>query len=101
VPPTHEKKGVGSKTWPISPAGTFYKGASFKDYFELRDQIAAHPEKFGRGFTEALVEYGLGRPFGFLDEPLATDIMAQARAQDHQMSAFLRALVLSETFQTK
>jgi len=98
---TYEKKGVGSKTWPISPAGAFYKGASFKDYFELRDQIAAHPDKFGRGFTEALVEYGLGRPFGFLDEPLAADIMAQARSQDHQMSAFLRALVLSETFQTK
>ena len=98
---TYEKKGVGSKTWPISPAGTFYKGASFKDYFELRDQIAAHPEKFGRGFTEALIEYGLGRPFGFLDEPRAIDIMTQARSQDYQMSAFLRALVLSETFQTK
>ena len=98
---TYEKKGVGSKTWPISPAGAFYKGQSFKDYFELRDQIAAHPEKFGRGFTEALVEYGLGRPFGFLDEPLATDIITQAKEKDYQMAAFLRALVLSETFQTK
>ena len=98
---TYEKKGVGSKTWPISPAGAFYKGASFKDYFELRDQIAAHPDKFGRGFTEALIEYGLGRPFGFLDVPLATDIITQARPKDYQMSSFLRALVLSETFQTK
>jgi hypothetical protein len=43
----------------------------------------------------------MGRPFGFLDEPLATDIMTQARSQDNQMAAFLRALVLSETFQTK
>ncbi|MCX6889060.1 MAG: DUF1592 domain-containing protein [Verrucomicrobia bacterium] len=98
---TYEKKGVGSKTWPISPAGTFYKGASFKDYFELRDQIAAHPENFGRGFSEALVEYGMGRPFGFLDEPLAVEMITQARSQDYQMAAFIRALVLSETFQTK
>jgi hypothetical protein len=98
---TYEKKGVGSKTWPISPAGTFHKGASFKDYFELRNQIADHPEKFARGFTEALVEYGLGRPFGFLDEPLATDIITQAKEKDYQMAAFIRALVLSETFQTK
>jgi hypothetical protein len=97
----YEKKGVGSKTWPISPAGAFYKGTSFKDYFELRDQIAAHPEKFGRGFTEALVEYGMGRPFGFLDEPLATTILTEAQAKDYQMAAFIRALVLSETFQTK
>jgi len=98
---TYEKKGVGSKTWPISPAGAFYKGSSFKDYFELRDQIAAHPQKFGRGFTEALVEYGMGRPFGFLDEPLATTILTEAQAKDYQMAAFIRALVLSETFQTK
>ena len=98
---TYEKRGVGRKTWPISPAGAFHKGSSFKDYFELRDQIAAHPEKFGRGFTEALVEYGLGRPFGFLDEPLATAILTEAQAKDYQMAAFLRALVRSETFQTK
>ena len=55
----------------------------------------------GRGFTEALVEYGMGRPFGFLDEPLATAILTEAQAKDYQMAAFIRALVLSETFQTK
>ena len=98
---TYEKKGVGSKTWPISPSGAFYKGASFKDYFELRDLIAAQPEKFARGFTEALIEYGMGRPFGFLDDPLAADILKQAQSQDYQMATFLRTLVLSETFQTK
>ena len=98
---TYEKKGVGSKTWPIDPAGTFYKGAHFKDYFELRDQLAARPEKFARGFSEALVEYGMGRPFAFLDEPLADEMIAQARAHDYQMAAFIRALVLSKTFQTK
>jgi hypothetical protein len=43
----------------------------------------------------------MGRPFGFLDEPLAAEMVAQARAQDYQMAAFIRALVLSETFQTK
>jgi len=97
----YEKKGVVQKIWPIAPAGAFYKGASFKDYFELRDQISAQPEKFARGFTEALVEYGLGRPFGFLDEPLAADMITQARSKDYQMSAFIRALILSDTFQTK
>jgi hypothetical protein len=98
---TYEKKGVGSKTWPIDPAGAFYKGAHFKDYFELRDQLASKPEKFARGFSEALVEYGMGRPFGFLDEPLAVEMITEARSQDYQMAAFIRALVLSKTFQTK
>jgi hypothetical protein len=98
---TYEKKGFGSKTWPIDPAGAFYKGESFRDYFELRDRLADRPEKFARGFSEALIEYGMGRPFGFLDEPLAADMIAQARAQDYRMATFIRALVLSETFQTK
>ena len=98
---TYEKKGLGSKTWPIDPAGAFHKGASFKDYFELRDRLADRPEKFARGFSEALIEYGMGRPFGFLDEPLAADMIAEARAQDYRMATFIRALVLSETFQTK
>jgi hypothetical protein len=43
----------------------------------------------------------MGRPFGFLDEPLATTILTEAQAKDYQMAAFIRALVLSETFQTK
>ena len=98
---TFKKEGVGTKTWPISPSGAFYKGASFKDYFELRDLIAAQPEKFARGFTEALIEYGLGRPVGFLDAPLAANIISEAQSKDYQVAAFLRALVLSETFQTK
>jgi len=98
---TYEKQGVGRKTWPINPAGAFYKGSSFKDYFELRDLIAARPENFARGFTEALIEYGMGRPFGFFDDPLAADILKQAQTQDYQMTAFIRTLVLSETFQTK
>lgn len=97
----YEKKGVGNKKWPIEPAGTFHNGPAFKDYFELRDLIAARPERIARGLTEALIEYGLGRPFGFSDEDLAVRILEQSQKQDFDVRTFLHALVGSPDFQMK
>jgi mono/diheme cytochrome c family protein len=85
----------------IDPSGALFKGPAFRDFFELRDLIAARPERFARGFTEALIEYGLGRPFGFSDETLATEIVSQAKAKDFQLSEFIHALVASNAFHSK
>jgi len=97
----YEKKGVGNKKWPIEPAGAFHNGPAFKDYFELRDLIAEKPEQIARGFTEALIEYGLGRPFGFSDEDLAVRILEQSQKQNFDVRTFLHALVGSPDFQMK
>lgn len=97
----YEKKGVGNKKWPIEPAGAFHNGPAFKNYFELRDLIAAKPERIARGFTEALIEYGLGRPFGFSDEDLAVRILEQSQKQNFEIRTFLHALVASPDFEIK
>lgn len=89
------------KEWPIDPAGGFHNGPAFKDYFELRDLVAARGDDFARGFTEALIEYGLGRPYGFTDDALASDIVARAKEEDYAVQAFIQALVASETFARK
>ena len=91
----------GLKTWTIDPAAAFHKGPAFKDYFELRDLIAAKPENFARGLTESLIQYALGRPFGFTDEELATTIVQRATKKDFAMREFIVALVSSKEFQTK
>jgi hypothetical protein len=97
----YEKAGVGKKKWDIEPAGAFHNGPPFKDYSELRDLIAAKPERLARGFLEALIEYGLGRPFGFSDEDLAVRILEQTQKQNFEVRAFLQALVSSRDFQMK
>jgi hypothetical protein len=89
------------KEWPIDPAGAFHNGSAFKDYFELRDLVAARSGDFARGFAEALIEYGLGRPYGFTDDALASDIVARAKEEDFAIRAFIRALVASGTFGRK
>jgi hypothetical protein len=89
------------KDWPIDPAGQFHNGPAFKDYFALRDQIAAKSENFVQGFTEALIEYALGRPYGFTDAALADDIVKSAKAKDFVIREVIIALVASREFGRK
>ncbi|RFC41731.1 MAG: Protein of unknown function (DUF1585) [Verrucomicrobia bacterium] len=89
------------KTWTIDPAAAFHKGPAFNDYFELRDLIAAKPERFARGFSEALIQYALGRPFAFTDEDLAADIVQSAQQNSFVLRNFVQTLVASKAFHLK
>ena len=88
-------------TIPIDPAGTLPDGTPFNDWFEFRDRLAEHEADIARGFTESLIEYALGRPFGFVDYNLADDIMAQAADEDYAMDAFILGVVQSPRFKLK
>ena len=102
---TKNRKGqmVPSRTGtPIDAAGEFYNGPAFGDFYEMRELIAKwQAEEFARCFTEALIEYGLGRPFGFTDETLANEILSAAKEEDYSARAFIQALVQSKEFQSK
>ena len=89
------------KTWTINPAGQLHNGPKFKDYFEFREILASRVEDFARGFTEALLEYGLGRPVGFSDEPLIDEIVSAAGENEYRVRAFIHALVSLESFRQK
>jgi hypothetical protein len=94
-------KGKGRNVHNIDPSGAFHNGPAFSDYYEMRDLIAARESDFARGFTEHLIGYGLGRPFGFTDKDLAGEIMAAAKEEGFNVSEFVQALVRSKPFQTK
>jgi hypothetical protein len=98
---SYEKKGVGKKEWQIDPSGQLHRGSAFKDYFELRRNIAAQTDQFTRGLTEALIEYALGRPFGFADEALATGIVQQAQRKNFAARELFHALARSPEFRAK
>jgi hypothetical protein len=89
------------KTWTIDSAAAFHKGPAFKDYFSLRDIIASKSDAFARGFSEALIEFALGRPLGFRDEPLVDEMISQAGKKDFAMREFIHALVASQEFHMK
>lgn len=89
------------KAFPIDPSGTLPDGAAFRDFLELKKAVASHEADFARGFGEALIEYGLGRPFGFSDEALLDKILQQAQEQDLAVPAFIHALAQSRAFRLK
>ena len=95
-------RGVGKKkTWDVDPSGAIHKGPSFADYFELRDIVVSRQDDFARGFTEHLIEYALGRPFGFTDEDFAEDVVRSVKIKDYAVSEFVHAVVQSKAFQSK
>jgi hypothetical protein len=97
-----EQDGEGRRAHPIDAAGAFHNGPAFGDFYELRELIAKwQREEFSRSFTEALIEYGLGRPFGFTDEDLVNEILAAAKDEQYTVSEFIHALVQSQPFQRK
>lgn len=89
------------KTWTIEAADALYKGPTFKDFFGLRDIIASKSDAFARSFSEALIEFALGRPLGFRDEPLVDEMVQQAGKKNLAMREFIHALVASKEFHTK
>jgi cytochrome c553 len=98
---SYVKEGVGTKQWSIDPAGAFHGGPAFKDFFELREIIASKPENFATGFTEALLEYALGRPCGFSDDDLVKAIVKRAADKEYSVRVFIHAVVQSREFRTK
>jgi hypothetical protein len=90
-----------SKSFAIKSNGRLPNGKEFEGYLGLRDAVAEHGDQFARGFGEALIAYGLGRPYGFTDEELAEGIVNHAAECNFEISEFIHALVQSKQFQSK
>ena len=67
----------------------------------VAEVLAEREPDFARGFTEALIAYALGRPFGFIDEDLANEILTDAKVKQYSVSEFVKTLVLSKAFRQK
>ncbi|EMI18954.1 secreted protein containing DUF1588 [Rhodopirellula maiorica SM1] len=89
------------KEFEIDASGQLPDGRQFANYNELRDAVSERGEDFARGFTESLIGYGLGRPYGFTDDALANEILSYANKNGYEVSAFIHALTQSSAFRTK
>ena len=96
-----ERRNKRAVEFEIDGSGRLPSGEQFANYLELREAVAKHEDDFAMGLTEALIEYGLGRPYGFTDQDLADQIIAHAKDKDYELSTFVHALVQSKQFKTK
>lgn len=97
----YHKKGLGKKRWKIDASGKLHNGPKFSNFFELRNVIASKDDDFARGFTEALIAYSLGRPFGFSDQDFADKMLASSKRDGFKAKNIIHRLVASDLFQRK
>ncbi len=74
---------------------------AFHGFFELRDRIAEREEAFARGLVEHLIEYALGRPYGFTDYNLADAILAESSPENHSSTGHNPSLGRQRNLQAK
>lgn len=96
-----KNKQVRKRSIPIDASGTMPDGSEFHDFSGLRTRLAERHEDFARGLTENLIEYALGRPYGFTDTKLADQILTRARQKDYAMDEFILGIVESKRFRMK
>lgn len=96
-----EKRKRKTKEFPINSKGSLPDGTKFKSFWDLRNKLTKHEPDLARGFTEALIAYSLGRPYGFTDDELAAEIVEAAKLKNYGMREFIHTLVQSKQFKTK
>ena len=98
-----EGRGRAKKTesFPIDASGNLADGTKFEDFAGLRDAVADRVNDFARNFAEAIIAYGLGRPYGFTDHDLAETLLTASKPSEYAIDQFVHALVQTEIFQTK
>ncbi|MDB4617554.1 DUF1592 domain-containing protein [Verrucomicrobiales bacterium] len=90
-----------TESFPIDPSGELATGTKFEDFDGLRDIVANQVDDFARNVAEAIIAYGLGRPYGFTDHDLAEELLKKSKPSDYALDQFIHALIQTETFQSK
>ena len=101
MPVEGENREPRTKTWTIDPSGRLHNGAAFADFFELREQIAAHQHDFSNSFASAVLEYGMGRALGFSDQPFIEHLTKKAKTEKYAFRSYIHALVQHQIFRQK
>lgn len=83
---------------PVETSGELYDGTPIHGPDDLRTALLSRPEPLARSFTENLLAYALGRRVEYHDMPAVRRIARAARAQDYQLSAFVKEVARSAPF---
>jgi len=89
------------KATPVDPTGELYDGTPLNGPGDLRSALQNRPEPFLRTFTTNLMAYALGRRIEYFDQPTVRAIVADARARDYAITAFIEGVVTSPAFQMR
>ncbi len=81
--------------------GTFYDGTPIASVGELEDALLKRPVPLIRTFVQNLMEYAVGRPMEYYDQPAIRKIVKSAEPDKYPMVSLIMGVVQSEAFQMK
>lgn len=85
----------------LDTQGELYEGTPVSSPAELQQALLERPIPLVRTFTTNLMAYALGRRVEYTDMPEIRRIAAEAADEGYRISAFIRAIVESDTFRMK
>ncbi len=85
----------------VDCSGVMPDGRSFAEVNELRDLLAADPERLARAFAEQLVTYATGSAIRFSDRKAIDEILSKTESNRHGLRAILHEVVQSNLFRQK
>ncbi len=86
---------------PIDASGELFDGSPISTASDLRTALLTRPTPLLRTFTENLMAYALGRRLEPYDMPRVREIVREAEAADHRLSAYVLGVVQSPAFLMK
>ena len=101
---THEHVLVEGKrvaTHPVDTAGRLPGGDPFEGLTGLKQILLEDADQFRCCLVEKMLVYALDREINFTDTPLIDHLVGEMKSQDDRIHRLIRALVRSETFQSK
>jgi hypothetical protein len=81
--------------------GKYYDGTPISNLTELSDALLKRPIPLARTFAENLLEYAIGRPVEYFDQPTVRAIVKSGEAEKYPMQSFIIGVVKSDAFQMK
>jgi hypothetical protein len=85
----------------LDTKGTYYDGTPISNVSELVDALVKRPIPLARTFTENLLEYAIGRPVEYYDQPTVRAIVKAGEPEKYPMMSFIMGVVKSDAFQMK
>jgi hypothetical protein len=85
----------------IDPTGNLANGRSANSPKELREAIAAEPEKFVQTVAQNLLTYALGRRVEYYDMPAVRTIVREAAGSDYSFAAIVKGVASSAPFRMR
>ena len=85
----------------LDTVGKYYDGTTISNVSELEDVLLKRPTPLARSFTQNLMEYALGRPVEYFDQPTVRAIVKSAEQEKYAMVSFIMGVVKSDAFLMK